>query len=113
MSHNFKKIVDFRRLRKPKKELERIDWKIVKRFIVALHNNVRMKKSQLTTACSMGYDKGKLYIDWLELMELIKKEISEEGYEELTLTDKGHSLYRTKFDTDNFHKNSNRLLEDF
>lgn len=52
-----------------------------------------MKKTLLATACNMGYDKCCRYIDWLEMMGLIRKETSDDGYEELLLTEKGRLLY--------------------
>lgn len=45
----------------------------------------------------MGYDKCRRYIDWLEMMELIKREINNDDFEEIILTEKGRSLFRKKF----------------
>ncbi len=50
----------------------------------------------------MGYDKCRLYINWLEMMELIRKEINDDGYEELILTEKGLSLCNRNLDMENF-----------
>lgn len=63
-----------------------------------------MKKTLLATACSMGYDRCKLYIDWLEMMELIRKEIGDDGREELLLTEKGRLLYSKNFDLQNMYE---------
>lgn len=100
-------------LKKNKKELKRIDWKTVTRVISTLHYNTRMKKTLLATACSMGYDKCRLYIDWLEMMELIRKETSDDGHEELILTEKGRSLYSKKFNIENFYGKQLHHIEDF
>ena len=99
-------------LKKNKKELKRIDWKTVTRVISTLYHNTRMKKTLLATACSMGYDKCRLYIDWLEMMELIRKETSDDGYEELILTEKGRSLYSKKFNIENFYGKRLHRIED-
>lgn len=100
-------------LKRKKKELKRIDWKTVRRVISTLHRNSRMKKTLLATACSMGYDKCRLYIDWLEMMELVRKEIDEEGREEFILTEKGRSLYSRKFNIENLYEKPIRHIEDF
>lgn len=99
-------------LKKNKRELKRIDWKTVKRIVSILHNNVRMKKTLLATTCSMGYDKCRLYIDWLEMMDLIRKEINDDGKEELILTEKGRSLYSKKFNIENFYVKQLYRIED-
>jgi predicted transcriptional regulator len=88
---------------KTQRELKRINWKTVERIVIALYENVRMKKSVLATTCHMGYDKCRLYINWLEMMELIKKEINYDGFEEMILTEKGRTLYRTKFNIERSH----------
>lgn len=100
------------KVKRSKRELKRIDWKTVRRVISTLHNNARMKKTILATACSMGYDKCRLYIDWLEMMELVKKEVNDEGHEELILTEKGRSLYTRKFNIENFYGKTLQHIED-
>lgn len=79
-----------------KKELKRINWNIVKKLIVLLHYNGRMKRTNIAMRCNMGYDKCLLYLNWLDLMDLIKKEIDEDGFELIRLTDKGHQFYDRK-----------------
>lgn len=110
--NQFKGELVLSQLKKHKKELKRIDWKTVKRVISSLHHNARMKKTLLATSCNMGYDKCRLYIDWLEMMELVRKEINDEGHEELILTEKGRSLYSKKFNIENFYGKSFHRLED-
>ena len=57
-----------------KKELQRIDWRIVRRLVTSLYYNSRMKKTHIATKCNLGYDKCRLYLDWMEMMDLIKRE---------------------------------------
>ena len=80
-----------------KKELQRIDWRIIRRLVISLYYNCRMKKTHIATKCNLGYDKCRLYLDWLEMMELIKREIDENRFEVIILTDKGKALHNSKF----------------
>ena len=108
-----RKELKLKQVKKNKRELKRIDWNTVKRVVSTLYHNTRMKKTLLATACSMGYDKCRLYIDWLEMMDLIRREINDDGYEELMLTEKGRSLYSKKFNIENFYGKRIRHMEDF
>lgn len=56
-----------------------------------------MKKTHIATKCNLGYDKCRLYLDWMEMMELIKRETDENRFEVILLTDKGKSLHNSKF----------------
>jgi len=56
-----------------------------------------MKKTHIATKCNLGYNKCLLYLDWMEMMELIKKETDEDKFEVIILTEKGKSLHNTKF----------------
>ena len=80
-----------------KKELRRIDWKIIRRLIISLYYNSRMKKTHIATKCNLGYHKCRLYLDWMEMMELIKRETDEDQFEVIVLTEKGKSLHNRKF----------------
>ena len=80
-----------------KKELQRIDWGIIRRLVISLYYNSRMKKTHIATKCNLGYDKCRLYLDWMEMMELIKREIDENRFEVIILTDKGKALHNSKF----------------
>jgi predicted transcriptional regulator len=80
-----------------KKELRRIDWDIVRRLVTLLYYNDRMKKTHIATRCNLGYDKCRLYLDWMEMMELIKKVIDENQFEVIILTEKGKALHNRKF----------------
>jgi len=64
-----------------------------------------MKKSHIATKCNLGYDKCRMYLDWMEIMDLIKKDINDEGFEVISLTEKGNILYNKKFsDTIKIHE---------
>ena len=89
-----------------KKELKRIDWGIVRRLVISLYYNNGMKKTRIATKCNLGYDKCRLYLDWMEMMELIKRGTDENEFEVIILTDKGKSLHNSKFnDTPKFKWN--------
>ena len=102
-----------KRLKKRRRELKRIDWETVKRVIGTLYYNAGMKKTILATSCSMGYDKCRLYIEWLEMMDLITRELNADGHEELLLTEKGRMLYSTKFNADDFYEKRIDHMENF
>ncbi len=53
-----------------------------------------MKKTHIATQGNLGYDKCRLYLDWMELIDLIKKETTEEGFEIIQLTEKSYELYK-------------------
>jgi predicted transcriptional regulator len=80
-----------------KKELRRIDWNIVRRLVTSLYYNSRMKKTHIATKCNLGYNKCRLYLDWMEMMELIKRDTDEDQFEVIVLTEKGKSLHNRKF----------------
>ena len=90
-----------------KKELRRIDWQIIRRLVISLYYNSRMKKTHIATKCNLGYEKCRLYLNWMEMMELIKRETDENGFEVIILTDKGKVLHNSKFnDTTKFKWNN-------
>jgi len=93
-----------------KKELKRIDWGIIRRLVISLYYNSRMKKTHIATKCNLGYDKCRLYLDWMEMMELIKREIDENRFEVIILTDKGKALHNSKF-SDTSRLKWNRKIE--
>ena len=80
-----------------KKELTRIDWRIVRRIVISLYHHSKMKKTHIATKCSLGYDKCLLYLEWMYAIDLIKKEFDEDDFEIISLTERGSSLYRKKF----------------
>jgi predicted transcriptional regulator len=79
-----------------KNELKRIEWKIVKRIISMLHYHNKMKKSHIATGGNLAYDNCKRYLEWLEMMELVRREANEDGFEVILLTEKARTLY-TRF----------------
>jgi len=83
-------------LAKPTKELRKIDWHVVKRLVVFLYYNSKMKKTGLATKCNLGYDKCVLYLDWMANMDLIKKD-REDGFELISLNHKGMEIYEKNF----------------
>jgi len=80
-----------------KKELKRIEWNTVKRIISFLYYNNQFKKTKIAMQCNMAYDKFLLYLDWMDIMDLIKREVDEDGFEVVVLTERGHNLFSTKF----------------
>lgn len=78
-------------------DLVRINWNIIGRIVTLLHNQGRLKKSEIATKANLGYDKCKRYLQWMEMMELVRKEMNENGFEVLFLTDKSVILYNEKF----------------
>src|SRR2546426_9062073 len=75
-----------------KKELKRIDWDIVKRLVVVLYYDNKAKRTNIAMKCKLSYDNCLLYLNWLEMMDLIKKETDLDGFELISLTDKGIDL---------------------
>jgi len=80
-----------------KKELKRIEWNTVKRIIVFLYYNNHIKRTRIAMQCNMAYDKFLLYLDWMEIMDLVKRETDQDGFEVVGLTERGSNLFSTKF----------------
>lgn len=78
-------------------ELVRINWNIVGRIVTLLYHQCRLKKSEIATKAKLGYDKCKRYLQWMEMMDLVRKEMSDDGFEVMLLTDKSSILYNEKF----------------
>jgi len=79
-----------------KKELKRIDWDIVKRLVTLLYYNSKMKRTNIAMKCKLSYDNCLLYLNWLDTMDLIKREIDKDGSELINITEKGRDLYTQK-----------------
>ena len=79
------------------KQLRKIDWHVVKRLVVYLYYHNKMKRTSLATMCNMGYDKCVLYLDWMRNMDLIGNEQDNEGYELISLNEKGMEIYEKNF----------------
>ena len=79
------------------KELKRIEWGIVERLVRLLYFNRKIKRTKIAMHCNMSYDKCVLYLDWMEMMDVIEKETDKEGYTLIKLREKGIELYNKKF----------------
>src|SRR5437879_10164428 len=79
-----------------KKELKRIDWDIVKRLVTLLYYNSKMKRTNIAMKCKLSYDNCLLYLNWLDTMDLIKREIDKDGSELINITEKGRDLCTQK-----------------
>ena len=76
-----------------KKKLKKVDLKIVKRLVMFLYYNSKVKRTPLAMQCNMNYDRCVLYLDWLSYMGFINKQTSKMGFEVIYLNDKGRRLY--------------------
>ncbi|MDH5463463.1 MAG: hypothetical protein OEW49_04060 [Nitrosopumilus sp.] len=76
-----------------KKELQRIDWSVVKQILTILYFNGEEKKTNMVMKTKLIYDKFVLYLEWLELMNLIKKETDDGGIEIISLSKNGLDLF--------------------
>lgn len=79
-----------------KKELKRIDWNIVKLLIEFLHYSVKEKKTKIAMKCNLNYEQLTMYLDWLELLEFIRKEIDSKKVEWISLSERGTDFYLRK-----------------
>ena len=81
------------------KRLTRIDWKIITRLVTFLYYNSRMKKTMTAARCNLSYDNCIRYLNWLEMMELIERQIDVDGFETIVLSQRGHDLYKRKLNS--------------
>lgn len=79
------------------RELIRINWKIVRKIVAILHHEIKLKRSHIAVKGKMGYDKCRRYLQWMEMMDLVRKDVDEDGYEMVFLTDRAMILYKEKF----------------
>ena len=79
------------------KELRKIDWHIVKRLVVFLYYDGKTKRTNIATRCNLGYDKCIRYLDWMKKMDLISNEHDKEGFELVSLNEKGMEIYKNNF----------------
>ena len=82
--------------RNERRELKRIDWEIVKRIVVQLYRKDGMKRTSIAMKCMLSYGNCLLYLDWLDLMGLIKREHGKGGFELISLTENGRDLYERR-----------------
>ncbi|MGI0088633.1 MAG: hypothetical protein ACREBI_11855 [Nitrosotalea sp.] len=57
-----------------------------------------MKKTSLSMDCRISYDRGLVYLQWLETLSLINNEIDEDGFELIGLSSRGIELYKKEFE---------------
>lgn len=81
--------------------MKRIQWDIVGRLVVVIRHNPKMKKTKIAMKSGLSYDKCRLYLDWMETLDLIKRQ-TDEGFEVITLTHRGNELYATEFENHEF-----------
>lgn len=85
---------------KTKKKLKRVDWDIAVRLLTVLFESGKTKKTTIARNSKMSYDNCLLYLDWLELFGLAKKETDYQGFEIFSLTALGTTIYKTKIARD-------------
>lgn len=79
-----------------KKQLKRINWDTVKTTMRVLYDNNKMKKTNLAMHSGLSYNNLLLYLNWLDTIGFIKKEVDEDGFELISLSEKGRDLYVNK-----------------
>lgn len=79
-----------------KKEIQRIDWNIAKRLIEFSYYNGKEKKTKIAMKCNLNYEQLTMYLDWLELLEFIIKEIDHKKVEWISLSERGIDFYLRK-----------------
>lgn len=70
---------------------QRIGWKTVLRIIEFLYRNRGSKKTHISLKCNLGYKKCILYLNWLEMMDLVKY-VDIDGTHLIILSDRGIKL---------------------
>ncbi|TLX95788.1 MAG: hypothetical protein E6K91_01810 [Thaumarchaeota archaeon] len=79
-----------------KRQPKRIDLSIISRLLQSLYYNSGIKKTKIAIKCNLSYDKCVLYLNWLEMMELIERQKDEDGFETIVLSQRGSELYKRK-----------------
>ncbi|MHB8602719.1 MAG: winged helix-turn-helix domain-containing protein [Nitrosotalea sp.] len=79
-----------------KKEIQRIDWDIAKRLIEFLYYSGKERKTKIAMKCSLNYEQLTMYLDWLELLEFIIKEMDHKRIEWISLSERGIDFYLRK-----------------
>ena len=80
-----------------KKRLKRIQWDLVGRLIIVIRQDPCLRRTNIAMKSGLAYDKCILYLDWMERMDIIRREISADGTQTIRLAEKGHDLYMTEF----------------
>ena len=71
---------------------QRIEWKTVLRILGYLHHNSKSKKTHISMTCNLGYKRCIQYLNWLEMMNLIKKDIGDDGSHLISMNEFGIEL---------------------
>ena len=80
-----------------KKELQRIDWNVVKRIMMKLYNAGKVTKTNLATKCNISYDKLILYLNWLEIMDMVNRSMDQDNkLESIKLSEIGVRFCKNK-----------------
>jgi predicted transcriptional regulator len=78
------------------RQLKRIQWDIVCRLIVVIHEEPRLKRTRIAMKSGLSYDKCRLYLDWMETMGIIVRDLDDQGHQVIALSVKGKELYFTQ-----------------
>lgn len=79
-----------------KKNLKRIDWDIVKTIMKVLYHESKAKKTKIAMRSGISYENCILYLNWLEMLDMIQREFDENKSESIRLTEHGRDLYTRK-----------------
>lgn len=80
-------------MKRPRKELKRINWEIATSILKTLYFHGKQKKSILARLTDMGYENCILYLDWLDLLDLVR---NNDHSQTAGLTEIGIIFCRTK-----------------
>jgi predicted transcriptional regulator len=92
-----------------KKKLKRIDWKIIKKLLNILYNEGKLKKTVLARKSNMGYNNCILYVDWLHMLDFIRRDVDDERFEIISLSELGRSFCKRKLTEEYNEKNNSKL----
>lgn len=71
---------------------QRIEWKTVLRILGFLYHNSKSKKTHISMTCNLGYKRCIQYLNWLELMDLIKIDDDKNGSHLISMNERGTEL---------------------
>lgn len=83
-----------------KRVLKRIDWKIIQKLLSVLYNEGKLKKTVIARKANMSYDNCVLYIDWLHMLDFIRRDIEDEKFEIISLSELGLNFCKRKLTLD-------------
>ena len=79
-----------------RKDLVRIHWPTIRKIIGMLYMQGAMRRTAIAMRCTIPYERVRMHLEWCESMKLtITRDV--EGHGMITLTDRGHELYREQF----------------